>query len=275
MKNLPPEYWNVDTFTVIGNSLGVVGQINDKEAKFHVKIDATKPLRFSKKAQCPDGVKVVVELFYENLKKHCLTYCMISHEDESFSELTEEERRKKMDEKASLMRVYDEDSNKYRFEQRPSKARKVSATFQDLGHKEFNRRELVSSLNRQTSDRDILDQRVGPIHKERGQFGIGWKKGNYHYQNRGKVHSMELDHRKRRYVESVATCSWKSIQSRFGGVGTRNKAWNSRKCPPHGRPSYYHSREDQTSPPRQDHHSLKGRSHITQHGRDGDHCLLA
>lgn len=55
VKNLPPEYWNEKTFTVIGKSLGEVGQINDREAKFQVKIDATKPLRFSKKAQCPDG----------------------------------------------------------------------------------------------------------------------------------------------------------------------------------------------------------------------------
>lgn len=55
VKNLPPDYWNENTFKVIGKPFGIVGQINEREGKFQVTIDTTKPLKFTKKVQCPYG----------------------------------------------------------------------------------------------------------------------------------------------------------------------------------------------------------------------------
>lgn len=102
--------------------------------------------------------EVVVSLYYENLKNHCLTCGMLSHEEESCPELTEGERKQKMNEKASLMRVFDEDSNFYRFDKRPSKAERIIVEKRDSERNERHLKELASSSNRQTPIRNQLDQ---------------------------------------------------------------------------------------------------------------------
>lgn len=101
---MPPQYWNDKTFNEIGKSLGQVGKILEKEAKFQVTIDVTKPLHFLKKAQRPDGNDVIVELIYENLMRHCKNCFRISHEDENCSDLSEEERAQKRLKKAEIAR---------------------------------------------------------------------------------------------------------------------------------------------------------------------------
>ncbi|CAA7036808.1 unnamed protein product [Microthlaspi erraticum] len=92
---VPVHFWNVPTFTEIGKVLGLVTKIDAKRSKFQVSLNADKPLQFERKVSFPNGDIATVSLTYEGLQRYCFTCKLLSHEEGTCPQLTEEQREEK------------------------------------------------------------------------------------------------------------------------------------------------------------------------------------
>ncbi|CAA7045930.1 unnamed protein product [Microthlaspi erraticum] len=95
VTGVPVHFWNNPTFNEIGKALGTVTNIDAKRAKFQISLNADKPLQFERKVGFPNGNIASVTLTYEGLQTYCFTCKLLSHEEASCPELTEEQREEK------------------------------------------------------------------------------------------------------------------------------------------------------------------------------------
>ncbi|XP_024007981.1 uncharacterized protein LOC112083984 [Eutrema salsugineum] len=85
LKGIPLHYWRRELLRKFGRELGVVEDINITKgaAKIKVRIDGLQPLTKATILELPGGMKAIVNLHYEKLKKHCSIYHILSREKES------------------------------------------------------------------------------------------------------------------------------------------------------------------------------------------------
>ncbi|WZZ51968.1 hypothetical protein YC2023_052075 [Brassica napus] len=66
----------------IGSRLGHVDKVEHTKGRMLIDVDTRRPLKFSRKAESPEGDEVTLEIKYEMLFKHCSTCGMLTHEKE-------------------------------------------------------------------------------------------------------------------------------------------------------------------------------------------------
>lgn len=79
---VPLHLWTETNLKAIGSRLGYVHQdsVELLEGRMRVDVDTRKPLKFSRKAESPEGDEVTIEVKYEMLFKHCSGCGLLSHE---------------------------------------------------------------------------------------------------------------------------------------------------------------------------------------------------
>ncbi|CAA7014602.1 unnamed protein product [Microthlaspi erraticum] len=100
VTGIPVHFWNIPTFTEIGKALETIIKIEAKKAKFQVSIKADSPLQFERKVGFPNGDVGIAHLTYEGLQRYCFTCKLLSHEEGTCPELTEEQREEKKHQRA-------------------------------------------------------------------------------------------------------------------------------------------------------------------------------
>ncbi|KAL0656762.1 hypothetical protein Bca4012_077346 [Brassica carinata] len=62
--------------------LGHIDKVEHTEGRMLIDVDTRRPLKFTRKAESPEGDEVTLEIKYEMLFKDCSTYGMLTHEKE-------------------------------------------------------------------------------------------------------------------------------------------------------------------------------------------------
>ncbi|CAA7024088.1 unnamed protein product [Microthlaspi erraticum] len=94
VTGVPIHFWNDENLSAIESALGDVRQIEAHKAKFQVYVNADAPLKFEKKVSFPNGDVGTVTLEYEGLYRYCFTYKLLSHEEGTCPNLSEEQRQR-------------------------------------------------------------------------------------------------------------------------------------------------------------------------------------
>ncbi|KAF3566150.1 hypothetical protein DY000_02016191 [Brassica cretica] len=79
---IPLHLWTDRNLCNIGSRLGHVDKVEHTEGRMLIEVDTRRPLKFSRKAESPEGDEVTLEIKYEMLFKHCSTCGMLTHEKE-------------------------------------------------------------------------------------------------------------------------------------------------------------------------------------------------
>ena len=74
--------WTDRNLRKIGSRLGLVDKVEHTKGRMLIDVDTRRPLKFSRKAESPEGDEVTLEIKYEMLFKHCSTCGMLTHEKE-------------------------------------------------------------------------------------------------------------------------------------------------------------------------------------------------
>lgn len=104
VTGVPVHFWNIPTFTEIAKVLGRIINIDAKRAKFQISLDADAPLQIERKVGFSNGDTGTVSLTYEGLQRFCFTCKLLSHEEGTCPELTEEQREAKKKQRAEQVR---------------------------------------------------------------------------------------------------------------------------------------------------------------------------
>lgn len=80
--SVPLHLWTVKNMKNIGSRLGHVDTLELTEDCMLIDVDTRRPLKFSRKAESPEGDEVTLEIKYEMLFKHCSSCGMLTHEKE-------------------------------------------------------------------------------------------------------------------------------------------------------------------------------------------------
>ncbi|KAF8094819.1 hypothetical protein N665_0352s0027 [Sinapis alba] len=95
VTGVPVHFWNDETFTEIAKALGTKMAIDSRSARIQISVNIDKPLQFERRVGFPNGDIGKVSFFYVGLHRHCFTCNMISHDENSCPELTEEQKEQK------------------------------------------------------------------------------------------------------------------------------------------------------------------------------------
>ena len=98
ITGVPVHFWNDDTFTAIAKALGKKEDIDAKNARIQVSVDADRPLKMEARIEFPNGDFGKVSMTYEGLNRYCFGCKRLSHDIYSCLDLTSEEREKKIKE---------------------------------------------------------------------------------------------------------------------------------------------------------------------------------
>ena len=79
---IPLHLWTDRNLRKIGSRLGLVDKVEHTEGRMLIDVDTRRPLKFSRKAESPEGDEVTLEIKYEMLFKHFSTCGMLTHEKE-------------------------------------------------------------------------------------------------------------------------------------------------------------------------------------------------
>ncbi|RID58595.1 hypothetical protein BRARA_F01885 [Brassica rapa] len=79
---IPLHLWTENNLRNIGSRLGHVDKVEHTEGRMLIGVDTRRPLKFTRKAESPEGDEVTLEIKYEMLFKHCSTCGMLTHEKE-------------------------------------------------------------------------------------------------------------------------------------------------------------------------------------------------
>ena len=79
---IPLHLWTDRNLRNIGSRLGHVEKVEHTEGRMLIQVDTRRLLKFSYKAESPEGDEVMLEIKYEMLFKHCSTCGMLTHEKE-------------------------------------------------------------------------------------------------------------------------------------------------------------------------------------------------
>ncbi|KAF2608139.1 hypothetical protein F2Q68_00043742 [Brassica cretica] len=81
---VPLHLWTENNMREIGSRLGHVNvdTLELAEGRMLIDIDTRRPLKFSRKAESPEGDEVTIEIKYDMLLKHCSTCGMLTNEKE-------------------------------------------------------------------------------------------------------------------------------------------------------------------------------------------------
>ena len=79
---IPLHLWTDRNLRNIGSRLGHVDKVEHTKGRMLIQVDTRRPLKFSRKAESPEGDEVTLEIKYEMLFKHCSTCGMLTHEKE-------------------------------------------------------------------------------------------------------------------------------------------------------------------------------------------------
>ena len=109
-----------------------------------IDIDTRRPLKFSRKAESPEGDEVTIEIKYDMLLKHCSTCGMLTHEKEYCPSLgIKDKTLPQLDRPDVFARVqlpaegsqYQLVKKEYRINARPTQA---SISYKDRTHRNYN-----------------------------------------------------------------------------------------------------------------------------------------
>ncbi|XP_048622738.1 uncharacterized protein LOC125591881 [Brassica napus] len=92
VTGVPVHFWNDKTFEEIPKALGKKMDIDSKNARLQVSIDADRPLQFNRRIGFPNGDTGKVSFEYEGLNRYCFACNRNSHDVYSCAEISEEER---------------------------------------------------------------------------------------------------------------------------------------------------------------------------------------
>lgn len=95
VTRVPVHFWNDGTFTEIAKALGKKTGHGRKERKIQISVNIDMPLQFERKFEFPNGDIGKVSFLYVGLHRYCFTCKMISHDENSCMELTEEQRQQR------------------------------------------------------------------------------------------------------------------------------------------------------------------------------------
>ncbi|KAL0847009.1 hypothetical protein Bca101_020255 [Brassica carinata] len=95
VTGVPVHFWNDGTFTEIAKALGTKLAIDTKSARIQISVNIDMPLQFEGTVGFPNGDTGKVTFLYVGLHRYCFTCKMISHDENSCPELTEEQRQQK------------------------------------------------------------------------------------------------------------------------------------------------------------------------------------
>ncbi|KAF3526518.1 hypothetical protein F2Q69_00047378 [Brassica cretica] len=79
---IPLHLWTDRNLRNIGWRLGHVDKVEHTKGRMLIQVDTRRPLKFSRKAESPEGDEVTLEIKYEMLFKLCSTCGMLTHEKE-------------------------------------------------------------------------------------------------------------------------------------------------------------------------------------------------
>lgn len=95
ITGVPVHFWNEGTFTEIAKALGTKLAIDEKSARIHVSVNIDKPLQFERRIGFKNGDTERISFDYAGLHRYCYTCKLISHDENTCPELTEEQREQK------------------------------------------------------------------------------------------------------------------------------------------------------------------------------------
>lgn len=85
----------IETFTEIAKAFGTKLAIGAKSARMQISVNIDEPLQFERKVEFSNGDIGKVNFLYVGLHRHCFACKMISLDENSCPELTEEQRHQK------------------------------------------------------------------------------------------------------------------------------------------------------------------------------------
>ncbi|KAG5384523.1 hypothetical protein IGI04_035993, partial [Brassica rapa subsp. trilocularis] len=153
---IPLHLWTDQNLRNIGSRLGHIDKVEHTEGRMLIDVDTRRPLKFTRKAESPEGDEVTLEIKYEMLFKHCSTCGMLTHEKEYCPSL--EVRKQPTIERQDVFARVQVPSD-----QRNNQPKLQSRYRVELSHGRYN----SSRSSRYDSDRKLEESNYGNSHSDR------------------------------------------------------------------------------------------------------------
>ncbi|XP_048613314.1 uncharacterized protein LOC125587177 [Brassica napus] len=150
--------WTDQNLRNIGSRLGHVDKVEQTEGRMLIEVDTRRPLKFTRKAESPEGDEVTLEIKYEMLVKHCSTYGMLTHEKEYCPSLEVKNRIQPQTERQDVFARVQVPSDQRHNQPKPQPRYRM-----ELSHGRYN----PSRSSRYDSDRKLEESNYRSSHSDR------------------------------------------------------------------------------------------------------------